>query len=149
MRFAAAASKFHRMLHVKHLVIEHVGHNAFRHAGMIEPAIDQNLLERRIEAPKLGSPNAFAPAEARLNESAIEMLRIERREERIEIMMCASRPMFRAPRALAAQPKQSRPSGPRIRKLSIRFDQAQRRTPPVKLSKQDRGGGLKHVLRCI
>ena len=100
--FAAAAGKFHRMLHVQHLVIEHIGDHAFRHARMIEPAVDQNLLERRIEAPKLSSPNAFAPAEARLRKSAIEILRIERRKKRFEIVMRARRTMFRAARALAA-----------------------------------------------
>src|SRR6185312_16443712 len=98
MRFAAAAGKFHRMLHVQHLVIEHIGDHAFRHTRMIQPAVDQNLPKRRIEAPELSSPNAFAPAEARLGKSAIKILRIERREKWFEVMMRSGRPMFRATR---------------------------------------------------
>jgi len=90
---------------------------------MIEPPIDQNLLERRIEAPKLSPPNAFAPSEARFGKTAIEILRIERSEKRFEIVMRAGRPMLRAPRAPPAQSQLECPRSPRIGKLAIRFSE--------------------------
>jgi hypothetical protein len=100
MRFTAAAHESDRMLRVKHLVIQHVSDDAFRHGRLVELPVNQNLAERRIEASELCAPNSLAPPESGLRKAALEISRIDRLKERCKIVMRASWTMLRFPRAL-------------------------------------------------
>lgn len=50
VRLTATAFKFRRVLLVEHFVVQDVGDDVARHVPVVEYAIDDNLIERRIEA---------------------------------------------------------------------------------------------------
>src|SRR5579863_2802316 len=77
MRFPPAPGKFHRMLHVQHLVIHHVSHHKFRHALAIQLPVDHNLLQRRIKTSQQAAPHPPAPTQPRLRERASEIPRVQ------------------------------------------------------------------------
>ena len=74
MGLAPAMRESHRMLQVQHLVVEHVGDHVFGNVCAVELAIDHDLIERRIEAAKLRSPDALAPSEARERQRILKIV---------------------------------------------------------------------------
>jgi len=53
MRLSPAAHEPHRVFQMKHLVVQDVPHNIWGNSGVIELPVDDNLVERRIEAAEL------------------------------------------------------------------------------------------------
>lgn len=81
MRLAAAAREADRMLLVEHLVVKHVGHDVLGHAGAVELPVDDDLIQRRIEAAQLRPPGAAAPAEARSGKHTLEVVVVQSFEQ--------------------------------------------------------------------
>src|SRR5437879_6322355 len=77
MGFDSAASRTERMLHVQHFVEEHVFNGAAGHGGPVQPAVHNDLVERRIEAAELRAPGAVAPAEPGAMQSCAEVVPVE------------------------------------------------------------------------
>src|SRR5579864_4314176 len=89
MRHQAAAGAPRRMLHVQHLVEQHVRDGALRHARPVQPAIQQNVIGSGIVATKLAPPAAVAPADVRPLELALEILTIQRLKHFLEVEVTA------------------------------------------------------------
>src|ERR1700676_379466 len=73
------------MLHVQHLVKQHIRDGVLRHAGAIHPAIQQDVIRSRIIATELAPPAAMAPADLRPLQLALEILSIQRLEHFVEV----------------------------------------------------------------
>src|SRR2546427_10350908 len=65
MRNQAASRPPRRMLHVQHLVKQHVLHGITRHTRSVQPPIQHDLVRSRIVAAELPPPRPPAPAKMR------------------------------------------------------------------------------------
>src|SRR2546425_2717959 len=65
MRNQAASRPPRRMLHVQHLVKQHVLDGITRHTRPVQPPIQHDLVRSRIVAAELPPPRPPAPAEMR------------------------------------------------------------------------------------
>src|ERR1700675_1562752 len=65
------------MLHVQHLVEQHVRHGALRHARPVQAAIQQNVIGSGVIAAKLSTPAAMAPTDVRPLEFSLEIFGIQ------------------------------------------------------------------------
>jgi hypothetical protein len=84
--FAKATAGAQWMLDVQHLVEEDVFDDMGRDGGAVEAAIEDDLIERRVKAPELGAPGAFAPGQAGAAEAAGEIAAVEAREHGREVV---------------------------------------------------------------
>jgi hypothetical protein len=91
VRLQAAARKFQRMLHMQHLVIEHVFHDVLWNCLPIQIAADDNLVQGRIETAQHAAPRARAPSQSRALQSAIEIPAVQIFEKWSEIVHLAAR----------------------------------------------------------
>lgn len=120
--FAAAVRESHGMLQVEHLVVKDVGDDVFGNVFSVELTIDDDLLERGIEAAELTPPQALAPAEAWERERVAEVSAIEAREHWRQIVVRSGRAMLRAANALLAKFKETAARGGGVGKFAISLD---------------------------
>src|SRR5690348_17791092 len=73
MGLNAAAGGAQRMLDVQHFVREHVFDGVPGNTSAVEPAVQDDLIERRVEAAELSAPSAVAPTEARAMQASFEV----------------------------------------------------------------------------
>src|ERR1035437_4261966 len=102
MRLQPAGGGARGMFHVEHLVIQDEFHGVRRHFGVIEPFVHDDLVERGIETPKLRTPGARAPAEARAARGPAESFEVNPRDKGLEVVGRAAAPMLEGARAFAA-----------------------------------------------
>lgn len=136
------------MLHVKHLVIEHVLHNEFGHSFAIEAAIEDDLIDSGIEAAELRAPSAGTPAEARAMETSTKILAIQRREHWREIVDRALRTDFYFAAATTARAQDAAPGALRYGVPAIGIDEFARSAAAIQARKKNRGGGFDDFERC-
>ena len=141
---AAAARETDRVLLVEHLVVKDVGDHVFRDAGAIELAIDDDLIESRIEAAQLRAPGAAAPADAREGKRTLEILLVQLFEERREIVVRARGLVGDAAGAALALLQDARAGGASVRELAVEFDEFVGRPPTIQSAEQNRGDRLYH-----
>ena len=122
VRFAAAAREADRMLLVEHLVIQDVSDDVLRNSRSVELPVDDDLVQRRIEAAQLRAPRAAAPAEARARKRAPKVGVIQPVEERREIVMLSGRLVRDAARPALALQQDALPRGTRVGELAVDFD---------------------------
>src|SRR5258708_27055294 len=77
MRNQAAARAPRGMLHVQHLVKQNVRDGVLRHAGPVQPAIQQDVIGSWIVTTKLAPPAAMAPADVRPLEFPLKVCGIQ------------------------------------------------------------------------
>jgi hypothetical protein len=100
-------------------MVKHISHNVFRNALSIEAAVDDNLLERRIETSKLRSPRARAPAQGGSWKGVSEIPAIQAVEERFEVVEVSRRPVFCTSCPALAHEQKPAACGPRVGKLPV------------------------------
>src|SRR5689334_8639442 len=91
MGFDSAAGRTQRMLHVQHFVEKHVFEGVARDRSLVQPAVHDDLIERRIEAAELGAPGAAAPAEPRAMKPSAEVAPVEPSKHGREIVNRSAR----------------------------------------------------------
>src|SRR2546426_9147493 len=77
MRNQAASRPPRRMLHVQHLVKQHVLDGITRHTRSAQPPIQHDLVRSRIVAAELPPPRPPAPAEMRPLQPPFEVSAVE------------------------------------------------------------------------
>ena len=87
MRLAPAAHEPHRVFQVEHFMVEDVPDNVLGNTRVVELPVDDDLVERRIETAKLGSPRSPAPAERRPGQGVLEILSVQPIKQGPEVMM--------------------------------------------------------------
>ncbi len=65
------------MLLVQHLVEQDIRDHIFGNVAPVEPPVDYNLMERRIEAAELRSPGSRAPAQPRMRQAIFEIAPVQ------------------------------------------------------------------------
>jgi hypothetical protein len=74
------------MLHVQHLVVEHVGDDIVRHLRTVEQAVDEYRIQGGIEAAQLRAPGPLAPSKPGWTERAMKVATIEFGEKRRQVV---------------------------------------------------------------
>lgn len=131
VRLPAAPRKSHRMLQVQHLVKHHVSKHVFGHLFSVELAIDYDLFERGIEAPKLRPPGVRAPSQPGFAEGVLKVFAVQPRKKKAEVVMLARRPVIDAARPPLPQSKQTLPRRLSVRKLAVVIQHVLRGMPPI------------------
>ena len=137
MRLQPTSRRAQRVFHVQHFMIEDEFHRVGRHIRMIQPPVHYNLIERRIETSKLGTPGPCAPSKTRAGKLSCKIFPIERREHRREIVSRAIGPMIDAARAFQSHSSYVPPRRVSQRILAIEIAQIRGDAPPVHLTEKD------------
>src|SRR5437879_3784127 len=147
MRNECAAGSARGVLHVQHLVIQNILHDALRHAWMIEPAVEQNLIRARVITTELPPPGPRTPSDMRLLQLSREELSIQFFEHFFQIEMSPTRLGGRQANALAAHAVHATARAAGSRVFEVRFDERRGRSATIHARKQQSRCSFQHRKR--
>src|SRR5690348_3915753 len=147
MGLNAAAGGAQRMLDVQHFVKEHVFDGVPGNTSAVEPAVQDDLIERRVEAAELSAPSAVAPTEARAMQASFEVAPIEAREHRGEVVDRAAGACAHAAAARAAKRGDTTARARQEHEAAISAENFEGRAAAVNAGQENGGGGLEYGQR--
>jgi len=139
---AAGASR--GMLDVEHLVEQDIFDGALRNAGMIEAAVEQNLVGAGIVTAELASPAAEAPADMGFMQLAGEIFVIQLVEEFFQIEVPALRASGTQADTVPAHTIHAAARSARASVFEVRLEERRRRPASIDAGKQQRRSSFQH-----
>src|SRR5580658_7882489 len=137
VRFPAAAHEADGVLYVEHFVEQDVSDYVRRNSFVVQLAIQNDLIQGRVEAAQLGSPDAPAPPQPRPRKGTLKIRLVQLVKQRLQIVVGAHGTMLHAARPATAIDRDSLPGGSRRRKKSVDFQQIGGRASPIQASQKD------------